>query len=113
MPHGQILPRILLLHGLASVTETGRRRGHSKPLNMMTDGRSGPPAPVSTTDAATVARQIVERIFQCPAVPGSLQWRDFAETEVRLAIEAAARTSRAPTAFDLDDPAQRAHFDKL
>jgi hypothetical protein len=32
---------------------------------------------------------------------------------VRLAIEAAAAILRAPTAFDLDDPAQRAHFDKL
>jgi hypothetical protein len=32
----------------------------------------------------------------------------FAETEVRLAIEAAAAMLRAPTAFDLDDPAQRA-----
>jgi hypothetical protein len=79
----------------------------------MTNNRSGPLAPISMTAAARVARQIVERIFRCPAVPGSLQWRGFAENEVRLAIEAAAVILRAPTAFDLDDPAQRAHFDKL
>jgi hypothetical protein len=48
----------------------------------------GPLTPIATTAAATVARAVIERIFRRPAAPGSLQWRSFAETEVRLAIEA-------------------------
>jgi hypothetical protein len=33
-------------------------------------------------------------IFRHKAVPGSLQWRSFAEDEVRLALDAAASTLR-------------------
>jgi hypothetical protein len=53
-----------------------------------------PLTPIATTAAATVARHIVERIFRCKAVPGSLQWRSYCELEIKLAIEAAAATVR-------------------
>jgi hypothetical protein len=36
-----------------------------------------------------LARQLVERVFRCDAVPGSPQWRRFCETEIRLALDAA------------------------
>ena len=42
---------------------------------------TNPFSPISNTANAAVARQVVERIHRCPAVPGSPQWRTFAESE--------------------------------
>jgi hypothetical protein len=50
-----------------------------------------PLSPISQTANAAVAASVVERIYRHKAPPGSLQWRTFAETEVRLALDAAAR----------------------
>jgi hypothetical protein len=49
----------------------------------------GPLRPIHNIANATIARNIVERIYRCKAVPGSPQWRSFAETEIRLALDAA------------------------
>jgi hypothetical protein len=54
----------------------------------MVDACIGPLRPIHNIANATVARNIVERIFRCKAVPGSLQWRAFVETEIRLALDA-------------------------
>ena len=49
-----------------------------------------PLSPVSLTANAAIARSVVERIYDYEA-SSSLDWRTFAETEIALALDAAAR----------------------
>jgi hypothetical protein len=82
---------------------------------MRTASRPPPLVPIDSSAGATVARHVVERIRNCKAIPGSLEWRTFCETEVRLALDAAAATYRpvsspgAPKGVDIDKipPAER------
>jgi hypothetical protein len=82
---------------------------------MRTTSRPPPLAPIDSSANTTVARHVVERIRNCKAIPGSLEWRTFCETEVRLALDAAAATYRpvsspgAPKGVDIDKipPAER------
>jgi hypothetical protein len=75
---------------------------------MRTTSRPPPLAPIDSSANTTIARHVVERIRTCKAVPGSLQWRTFCETEVRLALDAAASIylpvspSGVPKGLDVD-----------
>jgi len=51
---------------------------------MRTTSRPPPLAPIDRSANTTIARHVVERIRNCKAIPGSLEWRTFCETEVRL-----------------------------
>jgi hypothetical protein len=62
--------------------------------HMRTTSRPPPLAPIDRSANATIARHVVERIRNCKAIPGSLEWRTFCETEVRLTLDAAATTCR-------------------
>jgi hypothetical protein len=82
---------------------------------MHTTSRPQPLAPIDGSASTTIARHVVERVRNCKAIPGSLKWRTFCETEVRLALDTAAATYRpvsspgVPKGLDLDKipPAER------
>jgi hypothetical protein len=72
---------------------------------MRTTSRPPPLAPIDNSANARIARHVVERIRNCKAIPGSLEWRTFCETEVRLTLDAAAATYRpvsSPEVLDVD-----------
>jgi hypothetical protein len=57
-----------------------------------------PLSPISRLANAAVARSVVKRILDREA-SSSLEWRTFAETEVRLALDAAARAPSPSSPF--------------
>ena len=51
---------------------------------------NNPFSPISRIANAAIAKAVIDRILNHDALTGP-QWRIFAETEVRLALDAAAR----------------------
>ena len=58
---------------------------------IMATRKVGPLAPIANSANAIVARALVHKIMHHKAAVGSLEWKTFAQDEIRLALDAASQ----------------------